>query len=61
MISTSIATALSRDAYTRLNAAHTPLDLLTVCDELERTGQLHEVGGSAYLTGLIASTDLAQR
>lgn len=41
------------DVFTRLNATHTPLDLLTVSDELERIGQLNDVGGSAYLTGLI--------
>jgi replicative DNA helicase len=41
------------EAYTRLNASRTPLDLLTVCDELERDNKLAEVGGSAYLTGLI--------
>jgi len=42
------------DAFTRLNIAHTPLDLLTVCEQLEHAGQLTDVGGSAYLTGLIS-------
>lgn len=41
------------DAYVRLNFRQTPIDLLTVCNELERAGQLDDVGGSAYLTGLI--------
>jgi replicative DNA helicase len=32
---------------------HEPIDFLTLCDELERKGQLDGVGGPAYLTGLI--------
>ena len=36
-----------------LHERHEPIDFLTLCDELERKGQLDEVGGPAYLTGLI--------
>jgi replicative DNA helicase len=36
-----------------LHERHEPIDFLTVCDELERRGQLDEVGGPAFLTGLI--------
>jgi len=41
------------NAFRRLNENHIPLDLLTVSEELDRMGQLNDVGGSAYLTGLI--------
>lgn len=30
-----------------------PIDFLTVCDELERRGQIDQVGGPAYIMGLI--------
>ena len=30
-----------------------PIDFLTICDELERKGQLDEVGGAAFITTLI--------
>lgn len=40
-------------AYTRLHSKRTPIDLLTICEDMEQTGQLSEIGGSAYLTGLI--------
>jgi replicative DNA helicase len=36
-----------------LHERHEPIDFLTLCDELERKGQLDQVGGPAYLTGLI--------
>lgn len=36
-----------------LNDERKPIDLLTVSDELERRGQLAEVGGAAYLTALV--------
>ncbi|MEJ2737138.1 MAG: replicative DNA helicase [Anaerolineae bacterium] len=36
-----------------LHQRHEPIDFLTLCDELERKGQLDDVGGPAYLTGLI--------
>lgn len=41
-------------SFTRLRAKHVPIDLLTVCEELEQDGKLDEIGGSAYLTGLIS-------
>jgi len=40
-------------AVLALHERHEPIDFLTVCDELERKGQLDEVGGPAFLTGLI--------
>ena len=30
-----------------------PVDFLTLCDEMERRGQLNEVGGAAFITSLI--------
>lgn len=39
--------------FARLHGSRTPVDLLTVADELERDGKLAEVGGSSYLTSLI--------
>src|SRR5829696_1149668 len=47
------------DAMAMLNEKHEPLDFVTLTDELERRGQLEEVGGPAYLTDLIASTPTA--
>lgn len=41
------------EAFTRLHEGRVPIDLLTVADELERAGQLNEVGGPAFLTSLI--------
>ena len=41
------------DAFTRLHEQRIPVDLLTLSEELDRSGQLAEVGGSAYLTSLI--------
>lgn len=41
------------EAFIRLHEARTPVDLLTLSEELERAGQLAEIGGSAYLTSLI--------
>jgi replicative DNA helicase len=41
------------EAFTRLHEGRVPIDLLTVADELERAGQLAEVGGPAFLTSLI--------
>src|SRR5574341_2543566 len=40
------------DAFTSLHEQRIPIDLLTVSDELDRRGQLSEVGGPAYLTTL---------
>ena len=36
-----------------LNEAHKPVDLITLSDELRRRQQLNELGGEAYLIGLI--------
>jgi replicative DNA helicase len=41
------------EAITRLHERRVPLDLLTVTEELDRQGQLAEVGGAAYLAALI--------
>lgn len=47
------------DAMTALNERHEPLDFVTLNDELERRGQLEDVGGPAYLTDLISTTPTA--
>jgi replicative DNA helicase len=36
-----------------------PVDVVTVCDELERQGQLEEVGGAAYVTALLNAVPTA--
>jgi len=41
------------DAFTSLHEQRIPIDLLTVANELDRRGQLSEVGGPAYLTSLV--------
>ncbi len=41
------------DAFTRLHENRTPVDLLTVSEELARMDQLAEIGGPAYLTSLV--------
>jgi len=41
------------EAFNRLHEGRTPVDLLTVSEELDRMGQLAELGGPAYLTALI--------
>lgn len=41
------------EAYTRLHEQRIPVDLLTLSEELDRVGQLAELGGPAYLTALI--------
>lgn len=41
------------DAFARLHEQRIPVDLLTLSEELDRAGQLADVGGSAYLTSLI--------
>ena len=41
------------EAFGRMHEKRTPVDLLTISEELERAGKLDEVGGSAYLTSLI--------
>ncbi len=40
------------DVYDALVDKRQPIDLLTVSDELDRRGQLAEIGGPAYLTSL---------
>jgi replicative DNA helicase len=41
------------DAFTRLHEQRTPIDMLTVTEELDRMGQLGEIGGPAFLTALV--------
>jgi len=40
-------------AFIRLHESRTPIDLLTLSEDLERAGQLNEIGGSVYLISLI--------
>ena len=44
------------EAFIRLHEKRSPIDFLTVNQELELSGQLNEVGGSAYLTSLLNQT-----
>jgi replicative DNA helicase len=44
------------ESFTRLHEKRTPIDFLTVSEELEKTGQMNEIGGSAYLMSLINQT-----
>jgi replicative DNA helicase len=46
-------------SFVRLYERRQPIDMLTVTDELEQMGKLEEVGGLAYLTGLVGSTPTA--
>jgi replicative DNA helicase len=41
------------EAFMRLHEQRIPVDLLTLSEELDKVGQLSEIGGSAYLTALI--------
>jgi replicative DNA helicase len=41
------------EAYMRLYESRTPVDFLTVQEELDRAGHLNEIGGPAYLTALL--------
>ena len=41
------------EAFARLHEQRIPVDLLTLSEELDRAGQLADVGGSAYLTSMI--------
>jgi len=41
------------EAFSRLHEQRIPVDLLTLSEELDRSGKLAEIGGSAYLTSLI--------
>jgi replicative DNA helicase len=42
------------EALGSLSEKRVPIDILTVGEELERKGRLGEVGGAAYLTGLVS-------
>ncbi len=42
-----------------LHERREPADFVTLCDELERRGQLAEVGGAAYITSLINAVPTA--
>src|SRR5574340_1168974 len=41
------------EAFTSLHEQRVPIDLLTLTEELERKGQLEEIGGRAFLTTLV--------
>jgi replicative DNA helicase len=41
------------EAYTSLHEQRIPIDLLTLTEELERKGQLDEIGGRSFLTSLV--------
>lgn len=41
------------ESLRKLDERRTPIDLLTLTEELDRKGQLAEIGGPAYLTALI--------
>jgi len=47
--------ALIYEAIRSLHDRRVPIDFVTLCDELERRGQLEQVGGPGYLTFLINS------
>ncbi len=47
------------DAILTLHDRREPVDFLTVVEELERRGQLEEIGGSAYITSLINAVPTA--
>ena len=41
------------EAFTSLHEQRIPIDILTLSEELERRGQLAEIGGRAFLTALV--------
>lgn len=43
------------EAFVRLHESRTPIDILTVTEELDQRGQLAEIGGPAFLTTLITN------
>jgi len=47
------------EAIRDLHNRREPADFVTLCDELERRGQLEEVGGAAYITSLINAVPTA--
>ncbi|MEN4042242.1 MAG: replicative DNA helicase [Anaerolineaceae bacterium] len=44
------------EAFTRLHDTRTPIDFLTVSQQLEEQNRIQEIGGSAYLMSLINQT-----
>ncbi|HEX2698053.1 MAG TPA: DnaB-like helicase N-terminal domain-containing protein, partial [Anaerolineales bacterium] len=44
------------EAFTSLHEQRIPIDSLTLTEELDRKGQLAEIGGPAYLTSLVNQT-----
>lgn len=48
------------DAMQRLSEKHEPVDYVTVSAELDRAGKLGEIGGQAFLTGLIINVPSSQ-
>ena len=44
------------DAILTLHERREAIDFVTLCDELERRERLAELGGAAYLTGLVNAT-----
>lgn len=42
------------EAFTKMQERRVPIDNLTVSEELERAGRLAELGGPAFLTGIVA-------
>jgi len=47
------------DAFNRLHERRTPIDILTVTEELDQMGYLGEIGGAAYLTSIISNVPTA--
>ncbi|MDH5505991.1 MAG: replicative DNA helicase [Anaerolineae bacterium] len=43
------------EVFTQLNESRSPIDFLTVTEELDQAGRLSEIGGPAYLTTLITN------
>ncbi|MEA3351170.1 MAG: replicative DNA helicase [Chloroflexota bacterium] len=41
------------EAFVHLSEGHTPVDYLTLTDELDQQGKLEEIGGAAYITSLL--------
>lgn len=41
-------------AFDALSKAGTPIDMLTICNELDNQSHLQDIGGSAYVTALIS-------
>jgi replicative DNA helicase len=44
------------ETFTRLHETRSPIDFLTVCEQLEQQNQMQEIGGSAYLMTLVNQT-----